>query len=108
MSANLGAKVIPAFSPPGNINELTPENKAIWSKKFISQWMNDEIAGNEEGPWGIKRTPLQQFFNGTITAYETTQEPTAIQWIAFPKKVIIYRLRLHYRGLIIDVDFRYL
>jgi len=51
--------------------------------------MNDEIAGNEEGPWGIKRTPLQQFFNGTITAYETTQEPTPIQWIAFPKKVSI-------------------
>jgi hypothetical protein len=79
---------IPEFSPPGNLPELNDKNKLLWSGKFISQWMNDEIAGNVEGPYQ-KRDPLTQFFNGTIIPYDTTQDPTGITWVAFPNQVTI-------------------
>lgn len=78
---------ITQFAPPGNLPDLTPENKAIWSQHFISQWMSDEIAGNETDPYGQPRTPLTQFFNPQITAYDVGQSPTRIQWTAFPHKV---------------------
>jgi hypothetical protein len=77
---------IPEFSPPGNLSDLTDSNKQLWSDKFISQRINDEIAGNVEGPYQ-KRDPLTQFFNGTIVPYDTTQQPTGITWIAFPNQV---------------------
>lgn len=80
------ASTIPEFSPPGNLPELNDKNKQAWSDKYISQWMNDEIAGNVQGPYQ-KRDPLTQFFNGTISAYDTTQQPTGITWNAFPNQV---------------------
>jgi hypothetical protein len=80
MTAN--TTTLPEFSPPANLNDLTAENQKIWSDNYISQWMNDEIAGNEPG-----RTPLSQFFNGTVTAYDTSQTPAAITWTAFPNLV---------------------
>jgi hypothetical protein len=53
--------------------------------------MNDEIAGDVEGPYNKKRDPLKQFFNGTLTAYDTEQDPTPITWIAFPNQVRILK-----------------
>jgi hypothetical protein len=82
------AETLPVFNPPGNLSELNATSRQIWSEKFISKWMDDEIAGNVDDPFIVKRDPLTQFFNGTITAYDTTQQPQAIQWIAFPQLVI--------------------
>ncbi|KAH8427107.1 uncharacterized protein LDX57_004824 [Aspergillus melleus] len=76
---------LPRFSPPGNLDDLTETNKEEWSSKYISKWMNDEIAGRVEG-----REPLPQFFNGTVTAYDQSQEPVEISWNAFPAKVQKY------------------
>lgn len=92
------ASTIPEFSPPGNLPELNDKNKQAWSDKYISQWMNDEIAGNVQGPYQ-KRDPLTQFFNGTISAYDTTQQPTGITWNAFPNQITV-----HYGG---DNDLRW-
>ena len=46
--------------------------------------MNDEIAGKVPG-----RTPLKQFFNGTVTAYEVGQAGVKIVWNGFPNRVIL-------------------
>jgi len=83
---SLKIETIPEFNPPGNLAELTESNKKLWSANFIAKWMNDEVAGNVEGPYE-KRDPLTQFFNGTIVPYDTAQEPTGITWIAFPNQV---------------------
>ena len=79
---SLHTATLPDFAPPGNLNELTSENKQTWSSQYISKWMNDEIAGNNPG-----RSPLSQFFNGTVTPFDVSQSPARIQWIAFPNKV---------------------
>ena len=73
---------IPTFSPPANLQELSTENQSVWSKDYISTWMNQEIAGQESG-----RSPLSQFFNGTITAYNVTQQASRVTWIGFPNRV---------------------
>lgn len=73
---------LPRFSPPGNLDDLTEENKNEWSSKYISQWINDEIEGNV-----ADREPLPQFFNGTVTPYDQSQKPLEISWNAFPAKV---------------------
>lgn len=78
------------FDPPGypDVDDgLTDPQKLAWSQK-ISEWMDSEIAGDDEDsgrPSG--RTKLPQFFNGTITAYDVTQQPAAITWIGFPNLV---------------------
>ena len=91
----LSVETLSEFDPPGypDVDDgLTAEQRLGWSQK-ISGWMNMEITAVEpdggplEGPDGIPRTPLTQFFNGTITAYETTQKPVAITWTAFPNLV---------------------
>ena len=79
--------VLPIFNPPGNLGDLTPQNREVWSRKYISQWMDDEIAGNEQGPCGTQRTPLSQFFNPTKTPYDQSQTPTRVEWIGFPHRV---------------------
>lgn len=84
---SLHAETLPTFNPPGNLPELNAKSRQIWSEKFISKWMDDEIAGRVDDPFVVKRDPLTQFFNGTITAYDTTQQAQAIQWIAFPQTV---------------------
>jgi hypothetical protein len=81
------AETLPTFRPPGDLPELNAQSRQLWSKNFISKWMDDEIAGNVDDPFVVKRDPLTQFFNGTITAYDVQQEPIAIQWKAFPHSV---------------------
>ncbi|KAF8245563.1 hypothetical protein K440DRAFT_555517 [Wilcoxina mikolae CBS 423.85] len=51
--------------------------------------MNDEIAGGGPGPCGKARTPLPQFFNGTITAFDTTQTPKVVSWNGFPNRIAL-------------------
>ena len=88
MGANV--KTLSSFSPPAFLDELG-EKQADWSEYYISQWMKDEIKGNVIGPNGeFSRDPLAQFFNGTTTAYDITQDkhPAQITWIAFPKQVL--------------------
>lgn len=70
------------FSPPAELQDLSPENQLEWSEKYISRWMEDEIEGNVPG-----RSPLRQFFNGTKTAYDQSQQGIQITWAAFPKRV---------------------
>ncbi|KAL2827347.1 hypothetical protein BDW59DRAFT_160313 [Aspergillus cavernicola] len=70
------------FSPPGELQELSLDNQIKWSEKYISRWMENEIKGN-----GVGTTPLHQFFNGTKTAYDRSQQGVAITWTAFPKRV---------------------
>jgi hypothetical protein len=74
---------LPDFSPPGNLDDLTPENKTRWSRDFISKSMNSEIQGLTGGE------PLTQYFNGTVTPFEVNQTGVDITWIGFPNKVII-------------------
>ncbi|GME26684.1 putative alpha-galactosidase B [Neofusicoccum parvum] len=80
------AETLPYFSPPGNLSELTEENRELWSKQFISYWMDGEISA-DPSIVSPGRTPLSQFFNGTVDPFDTTQRPQAVTWNAFPKLV---------------------
>ncbi|KAF8544174.1 hypothetical protein BDD12DRAFT_724447 [Trichophaea hybrida] len=51
--------------------------------------MNNEIAGGGAGPCGKPRTPLSQFFNGTVTAFDTTQKPKVVSWNGFPNRIAL-------------------
>lgn len=73
------------FSPPGNLPELTKEHRELWSKNYISYWIDGEISADQQVAPG--RTPLYQFFNGTKTPYDRSKGPAIVTWPAFPKKV---------------------
>lgn len=87
--------VLTEFDPPGfpYVDEIRSQNKIAWSKTRISDWMQNEITAKNDdgtplqGPNGIIRTPLDQFFNGTVTPFNTGQAPDPIHWTAFPKRV---------------------
>jgi hypothetical protein len=82
-------KTLPQFSPPAYLTDIKQENAKAWSDT-ISGWMDDEIAGHVPG-----RTPLKQFFNGTVTAYDQSADHVNITWFGFPKKVTKFRKRLN-------------
>ena len=79
---------LPEHSPPAYLDDLTPDNKKLWSKNVISAYMAQEIQGGLPGPCGSTRSPLSQFFDGTVTAFDVDQTPVSnIQWIGFPNQV---------------------
>lgn len=96
---DLKASTIPAFNPPGfpiQDDQLDSKQRAAWSDT-ISEWMTNEInaqSRDEEGnlqpmlgPCDMNRTKLPQFFNGTVTPFNTAQKPALIDWIGFPNLV---------------------
>lgn len=103
---SLKDSTITQFSPPGNLPDLTPDNRTLWSKNFISQWMSDEIAGNVTDPYGQPRTPLAQFFNPQFTSYDVGQAPARIQWTAFPHKACMSQTACADCGASIDHCFQ--
>ena len=84
--ADFHTSTLPDFDPPGNLPDLNAETRQVWSNKFISYWMTGEIEANTDVTIQ-KRTPLQQYFNGTIVPFDTTQKPNPVTWTAFPKRV---------------------
>lgn len=83
------------FDPPAYPivdDGLTPDQRLQWSKQ-IAEWMDMEITATQPdgeplpGPHDTNRTPLPQFFNGTITPYDTDQKPVPITWNGFPNMV---------------------
>lgn len=90
----LSIKTLEAYSPPGNPSDLTVDNKTLWSKRYIAHWIQSEIHAVDpetgkslEGPDGIIRTQLLQFFDGTVTPFDVDQTPLSITWTAFPSLV---------------------
>ena len=77
------ASKLKVFSPPGNIDDLSDANRAGWSEA-VSSWMSNEITGRTAG-----RTPLKQFFDGTVTAYRQAQQGVKITWTGFPKRACV-------------------
>lgn len=89
---NFTAQVLPELNPPGwpYVNDgLSAGQKEAWSQE-VSSWMETErTAKNPDGTTltggsNVIRTPLTQFFNGTVTPYNTEQPPQPISWIGFP------------------------
>ncbi|KIW87786.1 uncharacterized protein Z519_11760 [Cladophialophora bantiana CBS 173.52] len=79
--AGIHAETLPSFSSPGNVDDLSPQNRAGWSA-LMSGWIDLEIQrGTGSG------SPLTQFFNGTVTAYNQNQAGATITWTGFPNKV---------------------
>ena len=79
-------RVLPEFHPPANLDDMTPEVQKIWSEKYISYWMTGEIEADEHVTVP-GRTPLAQYFNGTVTAFDQSQKVTPVTWNAFPNLV---------------------
>lgn len=78
------------FNPPGNLQDLNCDNQKLWSANYIDTWIQDEIQGKVGG----LRTPLAQFFDPTVTAYDITQNKISATWRGFPNHVssVIYLL----------------
>ncbi|KAK3941638.1 hypothetical protein QBC46DRAFT_353084 [Diplogelasinospora grovesii] len=79
--ANTTFKKLDAFDPPGfphTNDNLTPEQRSVWSSQKISSWMDAEIDGDGG------ETKLPQFFNGTVEEFDVDQKPLAITWVGFP------------------------
>ncbi|KAI9370724.1 hypothetical protein BJX61DRAFT_544354 [Aspergillus egyptiacus] len=72
--------------PPGHLDDLTEANKDIWSKDYISYWMQGEIKA-DPNVVSKGRTPLTQFFDGTVTPFNQEQKPTPVKWNAFPNLI---------------------
>lgn len=71
---------IPRHNPPGypKVDDLTDANQAIWSSQAISVWTSA----------AIKNKKLTQFFDGTVTKFDTSQPGASIgPWIGFPGTV---------------------
>ena len=79
-------RVLPEFHPPANLDDMTPEVQKIWSEKYISYWMTGEIEADKDVTIP-GRTPLSQYFNGTVTAFDWSQKVTPVTWNAFPNLV---------------------
>jgi hypothetical protein len=95
-------QVLPELDPPGwpyVDDHLSVGQKVEWSQ-LVSSWMNSEItAKNDDGSpltggGGVIRTPLTQFFNGTVTPYDTEQGAQRVTWIGFPGLVCFTLLSL--------------
>merc|ERR1711939_688712 len=93
--SNFKATKLTQFNPPGNLQDLTPANQKKWSEEKISGWMNLEISAKYPngdpliGGDNVVRSPLQAFFNGTVTAYDQGAATVSIPWTAFPNRVNI-------------------
>ena len=94
---NFQESTLAEFDPPAYPyvdDNLTPAQKLDWSKQ-ISEWMNTEITAKQPdgsslpGPGDTDRTPLPQFFNGTVTAFDVNQDPLEITWTGFPNIVAV-------------------
>lgn len=91
--SNFKATKLTQFNPPGNLQDLTPANQKKWSEDKISGWMNLEISAKYPngdpliGGDNVVRSPLQAFFNGTVTAYDQGAATVSIPWTAFPNRV---------------------
>ncbi|KAK4224653.1 hypothetical protein QBC38DRAFT_485047 [Podospora fimiseda] len=113
--SNLQETTLSEFDPPGYPyvdDKLTPAQKLEWSKG-ISEFMNTEISAKQpdgtplDGPDNTFRTPLTQFFNGTVTAFDVDQEPVQITWIGFPNIVAVQYPNDLKRWQVADSDRKY-
>ena len=71
MSDDVSSATLLEFNPPGNLDDLTLDNCKLWSSQFINYWMQGEIDAN---PIVVShgRKPFIQYFNGTLTPFDTT------------------------------------
>ena len=95
--APLTMSTVPRHNPPGFpfVDDLTLKNKEMWSRDFISTWMRDEISGGPNiCPNETPSLQLTQFFDGTVTPFDTSQAGLSIgPWKAFPGKVSFRKMR---------------
>ena len=77
---------LPAFDPPGFLNDLNDEQKKAWSE-WISLQIDDAIAGDPVR-WDFD-APRAQFFNPTKVEMAADAATLDIEWTAFPRNVQI-------------------
>ena len=75
--SSVSIKTLEAYSPQANLADLTVDNQRLWSKLLIAHWIQSEInavdldnGGLLEGPNGIMRTRLSQYFDGTVIPFD--------------------------------------
>jgi hypothetical protein len=73
--------LLPSFSPPGNLAELSDQGAANWSEE-----VSTEIDQAALGPTDDQRdSPRAQFFNPTEVEIADDAQEKAIFWTAFPR-----------------------
>jgi hypothetical protein len=71
--------LLPAFDPPGFLDDLTPDQKPQWSA-FISQTIDSEMIGSFSGG--------HHFYNATATDPGPTTM-AEVSWNAFPRRMAV-------------------
>lgn len=107
MPSKITVTTLSAFDPPGYPlvdDKLDEQQKATWSN-MISDLMTLEIEAEYRddkgklhplpGPNHTIRTPLTQFFNGSVTPFDIDQKPIHITWNGFPNIVCIISFFFH-------------
>lgn len=84
--AEVHISTLPDYDPPGNLPDMNPQTRKVWSQQ-IKGWMDDEINPDPQERKVTGRTPLKQYFDGTVTAFDRSQQPVTVPWNAFPKLV---------------------
>lgn len=75
--------IIAQFSPPGHADDLTSENKALWSEFLSDKYFARSKAGSPDDNDG----PRTQFFNPTTDDIPGDLIEAVITWTAFPRQV---------------------
>ncbi|KAH9477702.1 hypothetical protein JR316_0009928 [Psilocybe cubensis] len=78
--------------PPGFVDDLTEENKKLWSQQISSFMLTDRVTPTLE----------PQFYDATKVMEKDPQNDAKITWIAFPKQVKIANPADHKRWKVAD------
>jgi hypothetical protein len=73
---------VDAFSPPGNVDDLTAAGRKRWSQ-HLDRLIEGHKIGNTKVP---NDSPRPQFFNPLRTPIGADADEAVLQWIAFPAK----------------------
>ena len=74
--------IINRFSPPGNADDLTDENKTYWSDALSKSFASSKTGDSSENDG-----PRTQFFNPTTDDVPGGLVEQVITWTAFPRQV---------------------
>lgn len=77
---------LPQFDPPGFLDELSANQKKLWSQ-FISGRINASIKGRPDEV--ANDSPRPQFYNPVETDTADDVQTAVITWTAFPRNVLI-------------------
>ena len=92
--------VMERFSPPGEVSDLSEENKEKWSSLLSAQYFTRSKEGRPE----LNDGPRTQFFHPLVDDVEEPLATVLVTWTAFPRQVAIRSASDPQRWRLADAD----